>query len=129
MGAQLKMEWIGGSMALRPPLGPGQRIVMAVSSVNVTISAPLPCHLYGRNEWAGRVVLANAVDGESCVTVKILGQPVTFMSTNVSASMDRPARVWDHVSLRIDPVAVRIVALGTCARLRKRLLATPHDSW
>ena len=128
-GAQLKMEGIGGSMALRPPLGPGQRVVMIVSSVDVTISVPRPRHLYGCNEWAGRVVLTNAVDGEPCATVKILGQPVTFTSTNVSEWMDRPVRVWDHVSLRIDPAAVRIVPVGTCARLRMRLLAPPHDSW
>lgn len=112
-GALLELESAITAMPRRPFLVPGLRVLLAVPDVDVKIVAPRPHDPYGVNEWAGRVVLSKYQDGEIVVTVKILGQPLTFTSTNVSDWVHRPVRTWDQVRISIEPAAVSIVSLET----------------
>ena len=126
-GAILEIEGSVEVMPLRRFLVPGHRVLIVISSADVEISGPRSRRRYLQNVWAGRVVLSENRDRMAVVTVKILGQPMTFTSTQVVPWMDRSVQAWDPVSVSIAPSAVRLMPLGTCARLRMPLFTNPLD--
>jgi hypothetical protein len=116
-GAALAMR-IDGRIAppeLRPFLSAGQRIVIAIDAAEVRLHPGPAYHAEGSNEWPARVVLVEP--DRSAVTVKIRGQQITLKSLDADMR-----QVWDSTNVRIAPAAVRIVLLGSCARLRRRML-------
>lgn len=96
----------------RLPLSPGQRVRMTVPSSDVKIASPSPHEWCSGNEWSGRVLSSQYQDGEMVVTVKILGQPLTFISTNVSDCVHRPIQPDDQVRVSIEAASVQVVPVG-----------------
>ncbi|ULA60655.1 MAG: hypothetical protein LZF60_260051 [Nitrospira sp.] len=96
----------------RLPLSPGQRVRMTVPSTDVKIVSPRLHQWCSGNEWTGRVLSSQYQNGEMVVTVKIVGQPLTFISTNVSDCVHRPIQPDDQVRVSIEAAALRIVPVG-----------------
>ncbi len=96
----------------RVPLAPGQRVRLTVPSTDVKIASPrlVPCA--SGNEWAGRVLSSQYRNGEIVVTVKIVGQPLTFISTNISDCVHRPIQPDDQVRVSIEAAALRVIPFG-----------------
>lgn len=119
-GGKVNLEINGEECArqLRSFFMPGHRILVRVDAADVKLT--LPRSLRGHNEWVARVV---SVEHErDIVTVKIRGQQVTLKSFSTDIGLGRRLRVWDLVTLSIDPDVLRIVPLGTGVRLQRRLL-------
>lgn len=93
----------------RLPLAAGQRVRLTVPSTDVKIASPRLHQLCSGNEWTGRVLSSYYQHGEIVVIVKIVGQPLTFISTNVSDCVHRPIQPDDQVRVSIEPAALRIV--------------------
>ncbi|BCA57109.1 hypothetical protein W02_42490 [Nitrospira sp. KM1] len=121
-GASLDLRIDRGTSApaLRRFFAVGQRVMVAVDAAEVKLHVPYPQTENRCNEWSARVVLVERE--RSSVTVKILGQQVTLKSTSIDPSAIRPLRVWDSTKISIAPEAVHVTPLGTCSRLRRRLL-------
>lgn len=98
----------------------GQRVLIAVDADRVNLVPRYSRSVLSDNEWLGRVVLVE--HDQSVVTVKIRGQQVTLKSTNVGPSLLRGWSAWDEAIVSIAPDTVRIMPIGSCARLRRRLL-------
>lgn len=99
----------------RLPLSPGQRVRLTVASTDVKIASPRLHQWCSGNEWAGRVLSSQYQNGEIVVTVKIVGQPLTFTSTNVSDCVHRPIQPEDQVRVSIEATALRVEPLGWSA--------------
>jgi len=98
----------------------GQRVLIAVDADKVNLAPRCSQTLLCGNEWFGRVVLVE--HERSLVTVKIRGQQITLRSSNVGSSSTRGWCAWDQTVISIAPNAVRIMPIGSGARLRRRLL-------
>lgn len=98
----------------------GQRVLIAIDADRVNLVPRCSRPVLADNEWLGRVVLVE--HDLSLVTVKIRGQQVTLKSTNIGPSLQRGWCAWDQTIVSIAPDAVRIMPIGSCARLRRRLL-------
>jgi len=98
----------------------GQRVLIAVDADRVNLMPRCSRTLMSDNEWLGRVVLVE--HDPSLVTVKIRGQQVTLKSANAGPSLSSGWCAWDQVIVSIAPNAVRIMPIGSCTRLRRRLL-------
>lgn len=101
-------------------LAAGQRVLFAVDADRVTLLPRCLRPLLCGNEWLGRVVLVE--HERALVTVKILGQQVTLKSMNAGSALPRGWCAWDQTIVSIAPDAIRIMPIGSCARLRRRLL-------
>lgn len=110
---------------LQPFLATGNRVFFAIQAADVKLYPPLPRNVRGCNEWPARVVLVEDRQDRTVVTVKIIGQQITLKSVDVPSWLTRPVRVWDALTMRIAPEAMRVIPLGTAARLRQRCL-TPN---
>jgi len=93
----------------RLPLAPGQRVRMTVPSTEVRITSPRLRQWCSGNAWTGRVLSSHYRNGEILVTVKIVGQPLTFISTNVSDCVHRPIQPDDQVRVYIEAAALRVM--------------------
>ncbi|SPP62955.1 hypothetical protein [Nitrospira lenta] len=100
----------------------GHRVLLAIDAADVKVRVLPSAVSAGCNEWVGRVVLVERDRG--LVTVKIRGQQVTLKSLSMDIGQGRALQVWDCVTLSIAPGAMRVVPLGTCARLQRRLLVS-----
>lgn len=100
----------------------GHRVLLAIDAADVKVTILPSAVPTGCNEWVGRVVLVERERG--LVTVKIRGQQLTLKSLDAESGEGRPVRVWDSVTLSIAPDAMRVVPLGVCARLQRRLLVS-----
>jgi len=98
----------------------GQRVLIAIDADRIHLLPRCSRPLQFDNEWLGRVVLVE--HDLSLVTVKIRGQQVTLKSANVGPSTERGWCAWDQAIVSIAPDAVRILPIGSSARLRRRLL-------
>lgn len=98
----------------------GQRVLIAIDADRVNLAPRCSRPIRADNEWPGRVVLVE--HDLSLVTVKIRGQQVTLKSTNVGPSLERGWCAWDQMVVSIASDAIRIMPMGSCARLRRRLL-------
>ncbi|MBS0170015.1 MAG: TOBE domain-containing protein [Nitrospira sp.] len=96
----------------RIPLAPGQRVRLTVPSTDVKIASPRLSPCVSGNEWAGRVLASQYRNGEIVVTVKIVGQPLTLVSTNISDCVHRPIQPEDQVRVSIEAAALRVVPFG-----------------
>lgn len=64
------------------------------------------------NKWTGSVISSEYRNGEIVVTVKIVGQPLTVISTNVSDCVHRPIQPEDQVGVSIEAAAMQVVPVG-----------------
>lgn len=101
-------------------LAVGQRVLIAVDADRVHLAPRCSQTLLCGNEWLGRVVLVE--HQRSLVTVKIRGQQITLRSSNLGSSSPRGWCAWDQTIVSIAPDALRIMPIGSCVRLRRRLL-------
>jgi hypothetical protein len=112
---------------LQPFLSQGYRVLLSVEAGDVCLSPPMPRTVLGLNEWPARVVLVDYGPHRNIVTVKFLGQSITLKSVHVASWLDRPLRAWDALTVRISPEVIRVVPLGTAARLKRRLFTTDGE--
>lgn len=105
---------------LRRFFAAGGRVLLAVDAMDVKLATFRPPAPGACNEWVGRVVLVERE--RDIVTVKIRGQQITLKSLGADIGQGRMLQVWDRVALSVAPDALCVMPLGTCARLRRRLL-------
>jgi len=127
----------GGSLALhvvecvvaselRPFFSAGRRVLITVDAVDVKLILHRPYSgLHIANEWPARIVLIGP--DRTVITVKIRGQQITLNSLYPKLWDARRLAVWDSVVVSIAPEAIHVNPLGTCVRLRRRML-TECDS-
>ncbi len=100
-----------------------QPVTLKIAADDVLVAPDGLAALPEWNHWAARVVLVEPVSSGRRVTVKIIGEPWTLMSTMLLLPIDRDLRAWDAVTVLIDPDRVVLMGGGgKKSRLRRRLM-------
>ncbi|HXX73990.1 MAG TPA: hypothetical protein VEI50_02570 [Nitrospiraceae bacterium] len=124
---ELEMDRCACTCDFQRFLVPGHRVLVAFAASHVKLGPHQPKNPMNCNQWPGRVVLVDHRETRTIVIVKIRGQQITLKSLDGEEGFGRPLQVWDLVSVSIPPERLRLVPLGTGARLQRRLLIGCSD--
>jgi hypothetical protein len=105
------------SLRVRWPFDPGkdlsvtigQRVTARIAVADVLLGAAGVWSGHARwNRWVGRIVLVEAREAATTVTVKLRGADMTLKSTGPVLGLNRRPQTWDAVTVAVDPERIEL---------------------